>query len=166
MNIFIIGYTKSGKTTLAKHICDLYSFNHIEASCDLKKLYPIENNENLLEYTNRLSSISNELLHKDYNYFNNKIRNSLSKTKVNVISGIRNPVDLFSLVDFNKDIIIYMSQSTESLSDFEKYGIKSISDSLIFIEKFINEKSIINYEMVVGKSIDENFKSNKIKIML
>ncbi len=168
MNIFIIGYTKSGKTSLANHIEKQYSFNHVEASGNLKQLYPKDDNESLLQYTDRLSNIASELLQIDYNYFSNNIKLNLNKNGNNVISGIRNPIDLISLINLNTDLIIFIlnDKCAEASSDFEFNGIEAIFSISTFVTQSINHNIVLNYTVNEKLTIEENFKqlSNKIKL--
>ena len=157
MNIFIVGGSGSGKTTLSNYIKDNYMFNHIEASGNLKKDYPINKNESVIDYINRLSKKSKDILLNDVNYFNKAIFEKM--TTNNVISGIRNPNDLLKLINFSEDLVIVLESDYKS--DFEKLGIESILSILTFSEKFLGLK-VQKCKIDLSIDIKDNFIKSKL----
>ena len=137
MNIFIIGNTKSGKTTLAKLFKDA---NHIEASYDLKSKFPINYGESLQKYTNRLTNEAVKVLNKTPYYFSRHIKQNLVTDRTNVISGVRNINDFIELFDKTHDKVYYLK--SKPLTGFEKYGTKAILSYLKFNELIDNKQYI------------------------
>lgn len=141
MNVFIIGPSRSGKTTLSqKMIKDGY--NHIQASKALKIKYPQNNDEKYTDYVSRLSSISKDLLVDEPNFFIDYIRSNMKD--VNVIEGIRNPRDFCFLYNPNIDRVILTEG--EYISEFETLGIKSI---LTIIDFWKNKVEHYNYRLIL-----------------
>lgn len=137
MNLFIIGSTKSGKTTIAKTIADS---NHIEASHDLKEKFPIKLYEDKGEYVCRITQEAINILKDDPDYFYNNIKSKIVNDKLNVISGVRNINDFIKLFNIETDKVVVLDMNPFTL--FEDYGLSAIYYYLRFNE-YINQKQII-----------------------
>lgn len=137
MNLFIIGSTKSGKTTLAKTIAES---NHIEASYDLKEKFPIKSYEDKSDYVCRITQEAINILKEDPDYFYNHIKSKIVNDKLNVISGVRNINDFIKLFNIETDKVLLLNCSPFTL--FEEYGLNAIVDYIKFNE-YINHKQII-----------------------
>lgn len=144
MNIFIIGPSRSGKTTLANHFVKK-GYNHIQASKTLKEQYPITRNEEYGKYVSRLTGISKQLLEENPDHFIDYIKFNMIEN--NVIEGVRNPRDFCFLYNPNIDKVILTSG--DSLSDFEKLGIEAILSIIKFWDK-----EVVNYDYKLNTDID------------
>lgn len=143
MNIFIIGPSRSGKTTLANHL-KVNGYNHIQASKALKNKYPIGTGEEYDKYVLRLTKISNKILQENPDHFIEYIKSNMIGD--NVIEGIRNPRDFCFLYNPVVDKVIITDGVC--LSDFEKLGIEAI----LAIIKFWN-KDVIEYDYTKNTNI-------------
>jgi tRNA A37 N6-isopentenylltransferase MiaA len=144
MNIFIIGFTKTGKSTLAEYLSKQFKFKIIESSKSLKDKYPIKNKESKEKYVKRITNTSRKLLKSDLTYFSDSIKKQL--TTNNIIVGIRNPIDFISLYNPKKDIIIRtFTNKNIYYSDFEKSGIEIIDSLLLFYTNNVEDPKLIFY---------------------
>lgn len=163
MNVFVLGHTQSGKSTLAQHIADKYGFKHIEASGNLRDLVPRNEGESDIDYVKRLSNKSKELLLKDPYYFADIVKSKMQPDR-NIISGIRNPVDLIQIADFKKDLIIFITPYKGNFfgyhSAFERTGLYCIQAFIPFLTDYINPNGYFCYHNDPEKTIEENFDSN------
>lgn len=144
MNIFIIGGSGSGKTTISKTLLSCLPFEntkYIEASSYLKTFldYPvISDNDNR---SKKLTKFSLKKLKENPNCIVSLIQKDLD-AEINIISGIRNPNDFIKLYDPLKDLVIISTAKTKT--PFESVGIKAILSYLKFVSKFnLNKIDII-----------------------
>lgn len=140
MNIFIIGGSGSGKTTIANKLLNELPFEnkkHIESSSYLKTLldYPIINKDD--NRSKILTKFSIKKLQENPNIIFSSIKKDLY-AEINIISGIRNPNDFVKLYDPTKDIVLISLSKTKTA--FETYGIKSIISYLKFVKKIGQNK--------------------------
>ncbi len=158
MNIFIIGASGTGKSTVARYLYSKYGFNHVEASGTIRKDNPKFDDESNEDYVNRLTDISINFLKADHNHFFTKLKYSLFDNKVNVIAGMRNPNDFIRLFNHDKDIIIALDGKYKT--DFETDGIFAIYSFCNYIDKYIN-KCLYKFDPDLDLDIETNMNNNK-----
>lgn len=147
-NIFIIGDTKCGKTTLAKKIAEKLNFKHISASQIIRDGFT--GNKESPTFTKEITDYSIEKLKLNPNY----IINDLAKKHIGlggfVIEGCRNPRDFSSLFSYNDDYVISITNySASDPQPFEKYGLIAIRAIIDFYEKttLLNSNNIFRIVM-------------------
>lgn len=135
--VFIIGNSKSGKTTLADMLSGGADF--VSASEWVRNIAPCQTeNQSKEEYIEFLGKFSVEQLQKDIDiaikFMQNKLSNNLKLPKSNgnhfqIIEGIRNPRDFAHLYTKNDLVIFLYKQDNNFISEFEK-SISIIQDHL------------------------------------
>lgn len=169
MNIFIVGASDTGKSSLAKFLSERYNIKHIQASKWLRDTYKMEADEMVEEYTNRITNISIELLKNDPDFFIDKIREQYATT--NIIEGIRNIRDFMVLYNPNTDILIKTVHDYGYKTSFEEDGLKLISRSHDYLVRYLSAKSAYMYRrndtlnlvtnlsiFIINNSLDEYFR--------
>lgn len=120
-NIFIIGNSGIGKTTLSKFLeYNLIGYKHVEAGEYFRNNFKNENNLSGDEFVKAISKFSCKILEKD-KFFNVKyLKNkyNFSKGKI-ILSGIRNIDDIMSLISTN-DIVVFLNRTNEKLLGMNK----------------------------------------------
>ena len=135
MKIFIIGATKSGKTTLAEKLSKKYNFKHIKASALIRDIFPKNESDfkSKQEFTEAITKFSLDINRKDPYIVSRYLRTSNNLDQNCIIEGIRNPNDFFELFDIANDKVILLKHENSDLkeTEFEK-GIEIIKDYLLW----------------------------------
>ena len=135
MKVFIIGATKSGKTTLAEKLSKKYDFKHIKASALIRDIFPKNESDfkSKQEFTEAITKFSLDVNRKDPYIISRYLRTSNNLDQNCIIEGIRNPNDFFELFDIVNDKVILLKHENNDLkeTEFEK-GIEIIKDYLLW----------------------------------
>ena len=135
MKVFIIGATKSGKTTLAEKLSKKYNFKHIKASALIRDIFTKNESDfkSKQEFTEAITKFSLDVNRKDPYIISRYLRTSNNLDQNCIIEGIRNPNDFFELFDIANDKVILLKHENNDLkeTEFEK-GIEVIKDYLLW----------------------------------
>ncbi len=135
MKVFIIGATKSGKTTLAEKLSKKYDFKHIKASALIRDIFTKNESDfkSKQEFTEAITKFSIDVNRKDPYIISRYLRTSNNLDQNCIIEGIRNPNDFFELFDIANDKVILLKHENNDLkeTEFEK-GIEVIKDYLLW----------------------------------
>lgn len=138
MNIFIIGSSGTGKSPVAAKLANL-GYKHIKASQYFREAFGKDQNSmDRNQFIREITEFSKAILEKDPLINVRYIKGNLDK--LNVIEGVRNPIDFFNLYEPNSDKVIYLNYLNNELikTDFES-GID------IILSK-VNKDNLITYE--------------------
>jgi hypothetical protein len=135
MNIFIVGMPESGRTTVAKALCQSKDYRHIHATSWVKSTFRDQKvGEKPQQYhdeyhtwvTNRLKNHPDMIIHNIYD----SIDAYDSEVKNFVIDGIFSPRDFTQAFDYNKDIVIFLNRinNAAEYKDYENIGVSVIKD--------------------------------------
>lgn len=127
MKVFIIGMPQSGRTTVAKALCQADNFRYIDAFSWLRSSFRERKDDEKIEtymdefhswFTNRLK-INPQLIVEN-------VKESMdaypSDDKlVYVIDGLRSPKDFMQLFDYNKDIVVFLNRVDKNEADYKDY---------------------------------------------
>lgn len=164
MNIFIIGLPKSGKTTVAKALCQDGRFEYIDSASWLKATYRApKDNEHEQQYEESY-----------HNYLINRLKIDPSLTSKNiqatmasypnsfefVIDGIINPKDFTQLFNYNEDIIVFLNRiNNEAVcQDYQNIGASVIKDYCFWMASagLLEKKRWIEYNFKIpGEENDQ-----------
>jgi len=130
-NIFIIGPSQSGKTTLAKELASDLGFIQYSASNAIKELRNLHKLfKNKIENREEITKISLETLQSDDKAISRKIHETIADGGF-VIDGIRNPTDFVCNFNSSKDFVVLLDGRSEDY--FEMSGIQTIEKYLGFL---------------------------------
>lgn len=135
MKIFICGFSRSGKTSLASLLSKELDLVSISASGWLKAKDEVRTGaaegETKQEYINRVTEMSIEYLGEDPNCCLTWIQ---KQHKWNIIEGLRNPRDFAYLYDPSKDIVLWTrnAQVGGAATEFERAGLCGILNYINF----------------------------------
>lgn len=144
MKIFVVGYTGTGKTSIATWIAEDIGGTLISGSSWIKKELPeIEKMCDRESAVELMTKTSQSLLSKDHRCAAKVISAEVAlATGTPVIEGLRNPTDFVELYNPSEDLIIYISRSTSKSKDrqhkfqaataFERLGIAAIKSYVDF----------------------------------
>lgn len=132
MKVFIIGTPKSGRSTLAKSICQELNFKYIDASNWIKSTFRPQNEKELIQqyqdkYYQHLSDLMKSNPNICYKYVIDSIE-AFGENNSFVIDGIFSPQDLAKLFDFNQDVIVFMNRTD---NDYEYKESDNIAVSVM-----------------------------------
>lgn len=124
-NVFVVGKSKTGKTTFSKKLAELLGMNHLQGSEWVKEKAKEENilfsEEN---YREEITNFALKNLRENQNICVNFIKNKYNiENKGFLIEGLRSPYDFMNLVDFNKDYVFFLT-----LPDRDKLKENSVFD--------------------------------------
>ena len=169
MQVFILGKTKSGKSTLA-HICEQHGYTTYEAGSWARKEFELINtgsrDEFSVEFKENLTNYALGKLKEDNYYSVKKYESFLTEKNVDkkLIVGVRNPDDFLQMLRMDKDnkviFITSEKQFTGSLELFEE-GLKIIKDYLNWKAKLGNPMEVI--EMTEKQVLDKDFVTQLLK---
>jgi adenylate kinase family enzyme len=139
MKIFVIGMPESGRTTVAKELCQLKNHLYIDASSWTKSTFRDQlPNEHDQQYQDELHYWINNRIKLDPNLIISNVNNSIngynweskSSDLVFVIDGISSPRDFISLFDFNKDLVVFLNRTgnQSEYKDYESIGVSVMRD--------------------------------------
>ena len=132
-NIFVLGYTGTGKTTYAVKLAEDNHWNYISGSGWLKK-YSQPTFSSKKERTEFLTDLTLKELTREPLIASNWIVSQLKQDSMNVIDGIRNPTDFIYLFDSTRDEVVWVINSNISpMNSFEHRGLSIIADHLMFL---------------------------------
>lgn len=129
MNIFLIGYTASGKTTLGMLLCgDVRPWGapiYIKASEWIRRQFAGSATAEVLTEASRSQLRDNPRVCLDYI----RRRNDISKPgAVYVIDGVRNPGDFAGLFDPRTDLVVFVYRDQRgAVTTFEGGGVAAIA---------------------------------------
>lgn len=150
-NVFFIGPTKVGKSTLAWTLCfetpDVYLVP-VQASKWIKEQYSAASFASYPEYVAFLTQKSRELLAKDPDCAVKRIKQSFNCCGGGcLIEGVRNPRDFMQLFDYRKDLVVFLSRNgMEVVNEFEE-GIEVIKQYVKWLEKNFEGKFSMEVEL-------------------
>lgn len=110
MKIFIIGISKTGKSTLSTYLSNKYNLEHIKSSLSIRNSFEYKESDfnNKQDFINAITEYSIELNQKVPNFISTYIKNNYDLTKNVIIEGIRNPNNFFDLFNINEDKVIFL----------------------------------------------------------
>lgn len=110
MKIFIIGISKTGKSTLSTYLSNKYNLEHIQSSLSIRNSFEYKESDfnNKQEFIEAITQYSIELNQKVPNFISTYIKNNYDLTKNVIIEGIRNPNNFFDLFNINEDKVIFL----------------------------------------------------------
>lgn len=148
-NIFVIGPTECGKSTLCKEIekiDDTHVFyRHISIGNHFKQKFPNNKKEG---YTDYLTQKCKELLAKNPDYVIN-----FYKEKGNchgggmIIDGLRNPRDFVHLFDFNQDLVIFVERDGFEIKNEFEAGIDVIKNYVEWLKNNFKNNTTFHYTL-------------------
>lgn len=165
MQIFLLGQTKTGKTTLANTICHILperNYLHYEAGYWAREEFPMKTKDDEFSqtYRNSLTQYALQKLKNNPQYSYTKYNNWLTKHKERniIISGVRNPDDLIMMMSLsNENRFIFINANTNFkglINDFEK-GLRVIKDYLSWKQSLFNNISILEMNDLDSLDIEQ-----------
>ena len=135
MRIFIVGLPQSGKTTVAKALCQSEDYRYVDAFSWVKSSFrdpkpdehPQQYNDELHQWINRRMKlnpqfISDNVLESIRAYGDNDSRF--------IIDGLVSPQDFANLFDYNRDVVVFLNRTNNvaEAKDYENIGISVMRD--------------------------------------
>jgi len=135
MKIFIVGLPKSGRSTVAKAVCQANGWHYIDAMSWIRSTFrgPKEN-EHPYQYEDEYEQYMTKRLMVNPSFVKDHIEEMMkinaSTNKVFVIDGITSPKDFGILFDYREDIIIFLNRTDNDndYRDHENIGTSVIRD--------------------------------------
>lgn len=135
MKIFIIGLPQSGRTTVAKSLCqEGGSTKYIDASswlqCTFREPAPGEHPQ---QYQDEYYQYLNDRMKVNPHFIVDNIRDLMkvhSKASNFVIDGITSPHDFINLFNYNEDIVVFLNRTDNNSEhkDQENIGVSVMRD--------------------------------------
>ncbi len=155
MKIFLIGPTKSWKTTAAQLFERQYGYIHIPISQELTAQFPQYNHDSFTTYKKRLTTQSLEIVNNNPDFFISSVQKKISNQAIYVIEWVRNPRDFIFLFDTKIDVVIQFNGT--SITEFESQWIKAIAQYCTFMKLYQKRDFFYQRKKDPIKSAYENF---------
>lgn len=138
MKIFIIGMPQSGRTTVAKALCEHPDYRYIDASSWVRHTFrephpnepPQQYSDEYQEwFVNRLKlnpKIISENVYDAIDAYGQHAEDAYHF----VIENLFSPKDFTSLFDYNKDVVVFLNRTnnTAEYKDYENIGVSVMRD--------------------------------------
>lgn len=138
MKIFIIGMPQSGRTTVAKALCQSKDYHYIDALSWVKSTFREQlPGEHPNQYSDEFHSWFTNRLKIKPQMITDNISNSIEAhgppvedTYRFVIDGITSPRDFARLFDYNKDMVVFLNctNNQAEYKDYENVGVSVMRD--------------------------------------
>lgn len=117
MNIFIIGFGNSGRTTIAKALASHLDYKYVDSAINIfRTKLPNEDKES---YEELIDSCMTNLLNLNPNIVVDQLKN----TKNSIIDNIQSPYDMINLFNSKEDYIIFCNRTDNEVAFFDKAKI-------------------------------------------
>lgn len=160
-NVFIIGSTGTGKTTLGNFLIKKFHYKRVQLSAYLKQQFPRHEGELSLDYTQRITNQSKEFLREDPDFFADRARSASDNNGGNIFDGVRNPRDFCRLFDPKRDVVINIISQNKPMTLFEERGIAAILAVCNFFNEVYDRETCLHYVANPSLSLQENIQENK-----
>jgi len=138
MKIFIVGAPQSGRTTVAKALCQSKDYQYIEAVSWVRSTFrePKEG-EYPQQYSDEFHAWFSQRLKINPNLITDNICNSINAYGKYaedayrfVIDGIQSPRDFVSIFDYNKDLVVFLNRTNNEAEyrDYQNIGVSVMRD--------------------------------------
>lgn len=158
VKIFILGTSQSGKTTLAKAICQQLPLQHVSASTWVRKHFH-ENTQDKQSLIASMSAFATQQLKQNPFACIEELKKTYDLNQPSVIEGVRNPFDFANLFDPSADGVIRISFKNNKLqpTEFEK-GLEVVDDLLswMFKNQMISDTQVLNLDFEHFRSDQKN----------
>lgn len=125
-SIWIIGYTRSGKSPFAQQLATRLNLPILEAGRFAREQFG--NNGDVSETTARAEA----MLRGDHRYYSRLI-NAFACRRNMIIVGVRNPIDFVDSFEPATDSVIFLNAGNGAATEFEEKGIAAIRAILAFL---------------------------------
>ena len=127
MNIFIVGYSQSGKSTFAKQF---KKFKHISASGWTNRFGFDKTDPS---YRRKVTEASTIALKENPDECIVYIKEALKSSGNAIIEGMRNPRDFFNIFNPTSDVVIFLKPEDVNISNQFDMGVNLIRDSVAWM---------------------------------
>ncbi len=167
MKIFIVGLPRSGRTTVAKAICEAHGYQYIDAMSWVRSTFrgiqkgehPHQFEDEYQQYLTKRMSV-NPWFVTDYIYEMMKV--SGKEDAIFVIDGITSPKDFITMFDFRQDIIVFLNRTDNEheYRDHENIGTSVIRDYCFWMSSagLIDKKRWLEYNFRIPGEEDNHIK--------
>jgi adenylate kinase family enzyme len=135
MKIFIVGMPYSGRTTVAKALCQDEGFQYIDASSWIKTTFRDQKEgEHIQQYLDEYHTYLTRRTQANPFFAIDNVWDSIEaykdKSNVFVIDGVLSPKDFVHLFDVNEDTVIFLNRTdnTEEFKDSESIAVSVMRD--------------------------------------
>lgn len=139
MKIFVVGMPESGRSTVAKALCQSDDYRYVDASSWVKSTFREQKagehpqqyfDEYHTWYTIRLKLNPDMILNHIYDSMDAYDQNTSGDLYNFVIDGVSSPKDFTELFDFNKDVVVFLNRTNNAADyqDYENIGISVMRD--------------------------------------
>jgi GTPase SAR1 family protein len=158
VKIFILGTSQSGKTTLAKAICQQLPLQHVSASTWIRKHFH-ENTQDKQTLIASMTAFATQKLKLNPFACIEELQKKYDLNQPSVIEGIRNPFDFANLFDPNTDRVIRITYKNNKLqpTEFEK-GLEVVDDLLTWMinNQMMTDTQVLNLDFEHFRSDQKN----------
>lgn len=164
MKIFIVGMPGSGRTTVAKSICNNAKYVYIDAITWLKNTFREQaKGEHIQQFQDEYHQYLSSRLSLNPNLIIDNVNDNISSRDWNgmniVIDGLTSPRDFVQLFNINEDIVVFLNRTdnAEEFKDSESIGVSVIRDYCFWMSSanLLSKERWIEYNFKIpGESSD------------
>lgn len=157
MKIFIIGLTRSGRTTIAQAISQHLQAYYIDAMSWVRSAFreqrTNEHNQKYEDEYDQFLSIKRMVNPELITNYVNELLASHGESSIFVIDGIISPKDFAALFDYQQDIVVFVNRTDEDIEykDHEKIGVSVIRDFCLWLSSagLLTKKKWLEYNFKI-----------------
>jgi len=132
MKIFILGLSKSGKTTVSKALCSQSNINCVSPFDWFKNSFRCKSlNESDIDYQKDFQNYLTNSLKKEPTLFSNYIESCCfwNEEKISIIDGMLDPKNFIDVFDWNTDMLVVLNRlDNNSDNDYDHISLNVIRD--------------------------------------
>lgn len=138
MKVFIVGMPESGRTTVAKALCQDQRYRYVDGSTWVKSTFrPQKEGEHPQQYHDEYHTWFLDRLKRKPNMCLDHVTDAIAFYEGVcgpefdiVIDGVVGPRDFINLFDYNEDIVVFLDRTNNAseYKDYENIGVSVIRD--------------------------------------
>jgi hypothetical protein len=167
MKVFILGRPQSGKTTMAKAVCQCHDYHYVDGDQWLRNSFRrIQEKEHPDQYEDAYHQYLTGRLVADSDLCLNHLKSQMSDRPSlhYVIDSVVSPRDFVSLFDYTQDLVVFLNRSDEDdlpIKDYQKIGVSVLRDYCFWLAS----AGLLTRDRWHEYNFRMSGQSNKLKVM-
>ena len=159
MNIFVIGKSKTGKTTVSSKIAQALDIQHVTVSTIFREIVNENDFETRQEFIEKISYVSETMIEHDPYVVVNYV-NSMTANTSSVVEGFRNPFEFIKIFNPSEDKVVFLNGGKHVLSYQSKFenGVDLIYKNLKWMHDLKILKNFVEFKYNNWEELNQQIK--------